>query len=185
MNLFKTLAMVGLVGVGVVSHSFAQAYFAPYPDELVNRYDIIATAKVIDIAGPLTGTAFWQSNQIGVAVNLATLLSEKVVKGKLPIDPIVIQNIGSETSILEKNKEYLLFLRQTDWYYQPANIFPIENGKVTWYKDNQKKLPAPRWENMPIEQAIKSIEVIVKDTGTSNVSPSPTPKLTPSKTRPY
>jgi hypothetical protein len=173
MNPFKTLAMVGLVGVGMVIHCFAQNVYPPFPDELVNKYDIIATAKVTETAGPLSGSTFWQNNQIGIEVALVRLLPKKVLKGKLRRDPIVIQNIGSETIELEKNKEYLLFLRQTDCYYQPANIFPIKNGKVDWYKDNQKKLPAPRWENMPIEQAIKSIEVIVNDAGASSHSPTP------------
>ena len=176
MNPFKTLAMVGLVGVGMMSHCLAQNVYPPFPDELVNKYDIIATAKVSGIAGPLEGTTFWQNNQIGIEVELARLLPEKVLKGKLPSEPIVIQTLNSETIELEKNKEYLLFLRQTDWYYQPANIFPIKNGKVDWYKDNQKKLPAPRWDNMPIEQAIKAIEEIVKNAANPNPSPSPTPQ---------
>ena len=173
-NFFKTLALVGLVGVGVVSHCLAQNVYPPFPDELVNKYDIIATAKVSDIAGPLSGSTFWQNNQIGIEVELARLLPEKVLKGKLPSEPIVIQTLNSETIILEKDKEYLLFLRQSDWHYQPANIFPIKNGKVTWYKESKtKSLPAPSWELMPIEQAVKAIEGIVKDTGASSNSPTP------------
>jgi hypothetical protein len=165
--------MVGLVGVGVVSHCFAQNVYPPFPDELVNKYDIIATAKVTETAGPLSGSAMIQSHQVGVDVVLSKLLPEKLLKGKLPSEPIVIQTLNSETIILEKDKEYLLFLRQSDWHYQPANIFPIKNGKVDWYKDNQKKLPAPRWELMPIEQAVKAIEGIVKDSGASSHSPTP------------
>jgi hypothetical protein len=171
MNFFRTLAIVGLVGVGMVSHCLAQNVYPPFPDELVNKYDIIATAKVSGIAGPLSGSAMMQSHQVGVEVVLSKLLPEKLLKGKLPSEPIVIQTIDSETIILEKDKEYLLFLRQSDWHYQPANIFPIKNGKVTWYKESKtKSLPAPSWELMPIEQAAKAIEGIVKDADTATPS---------------
>jgi hypothetical protein len=170
MNLFKTLAMVGLVGVVMVSYSFAQNFYPPFADELVNRYDIIATAKVDQTAG-LTGSAFSQSDQMGVELVISRLLPEKVLKGKLPDAPIVIQVCDSETIILQKDKEYLLFLRQKDWHYQLANIFPIKNGKVTWYKESKtKSLPAPSWELMPIEQAVIAIEGIVKDAGTATPS---------------
>jgi len=174
MNLFKTLAMVGLVGAGVVSHCLAQNFYPPFADELVNRYDIITTAKVDETAG-LTGSTFSQSDQMGVELVISRLLPEMVLKGKLPDAPIVIQLCDSETIILQKDKEYLLFLRQKDWHYQLANIFPIKNGKVTWYKKSKtKSLPAPSWELMPIEQAVKAIEGIVKDAGAP--SPSPTPQ---------
>jgi hypothetical protein len=177
MNFFKTLAIVGLVGVGMVCHCLAQNVYPPFADELVNRYDIIATAKVTETAGPLSGSAMMQSHQVGVEVVLSKLLPEKLLKGKLPSEPIVIQTINSETIILEKDKEYLLFLRQSDWHYQPANIFPIKNGKVTWYKESKtKSLPAPSWELMPIEQAIKAIENIVKNAANPNPLPSPTPQ---------
>ena len=177
MNLFKNLAMVGLVGVGMASPCFAQAYYPPYPSDLVNQSSIICISKVGQTTAYLEGSGFFQSKETYFGVILATLLPPRTLKGKLPKCPVALQLVGSETMPLDDNKEYLLFLEQDGIFYKTKQVFPIKDGKVPCYisdTDIKPQTPPP-WDEVPVEKAVKSIQGIVKDAGKVN-KPSPTPQ---------